>query len=159
MKLYILHTVSLFSIFVLSGSKLYFSSDELCSFCRFYLPELRGLTEVAYVYALCCVLSHVWLSVTPWTVAHQASLSVEFSRQEYWSGMPYPIPGDLPDPGINTASLALAGELFTAVPPGKSPYYYTWSLSKGQEVICICVYAIKFQSLFPVIWTLKEFGN
>ena len=100
MKLFILHTVSLFSIFVLSGSKLYFSSDELCSFCCFYLPELRGLTKVAYVYALCCVLSHVWLFVTPWTVAHQAPLSTEFSSLEYWKGLPFSIPGDLPDPGI-----------------------------------------------------------
>ena len=50
--------------------------------------------------------------MTPWTVARQAPLSVAFSRQEYWSGLPLPIPGDLPDPGIETASLtspALAG--------------------------------------------------
>ena len=39
-------------------------------------------------------------SLTPWTVAHQAPLSMEFSRQEYWSGLPFPPPGDLPDPGI-----------------------------------------------------------
>ena len=47
-----------------------------------------------------CVLSLVRLFVTPWTVAHQALLSMEFSRQEYWSGLPCPSPGDLPDPGI-----------------------------------------------------------
>ena len=45
-------------------------------------------------------LSCVRLSVTPWTVAHQAPLSMEFSRQEYWSELPFPPPGDLPDPGI-----------------------------------------------------------
>ena len=44
---------------------------------------------------------------TPWTVARQAPLSVEFSRQEYWSGLPFPSPGDLPDPGIKPASPAL----------------------------------------------------
>ena len=56
---------------------------------------------------------------TPWTVAHQAPLSVEFSRQECWSGLPCPPPGDLPDPGIEPASPALAGRFFTTEPPGK----------------------------------------
>ena len=60
--------------------------------------------------------SRVRLSVTPWTVTCQASLSMGFSRQEYWSGLPFPSPGDLPDPGIEPASLmspALAGGFFT----------------------------------------------
>ena len=52
---------------------------------------------------------------TLWTVAHQAPLSMGFSRQEYWSGLPCPLPGDLPDPGIEPTSLtsALAGQFFT----------------------------------------------
>ena len=49
----------------------------------------------------------------PWTVAHQAPLSMGFPRQEYWSGLPWPPPGDLPDPGIELLSPALAGRLFT----------------------------------------------
>ena len=53
-----------------------------------------------------CVLSRVQLFVTPWTVAHQAPLSMGFSRQEYWSGLPFPSPDDLPDPGIEPMSLA-----------------------------------------------------
>ena len=52
-------------------------------------------------------LSHVQLFVTPWTVAHQAPLSMGFSRQEYWSGLPFPSPRDLPDPGIEPRSPAL----------------------------------------------------
>ena len=63
-----------------------------------------------------CVLSHVQLFVTPQTVAYQAPLSMGFSRQEYWSGLPFPSPEDLPDPGIKPASLvspALAGRFFT----------------------------------------------
>ena len=52
-------------------------------------------------------LSHVQLFVTPWTVARQAPLSMESSRQEYWSGLPFPSPGDLPDPGIEPVSRAL----------------------------------------------------
>ena len=69
-----------------------------------------------------CGLSHVQLFATQWTVAHQAPLSMEFSRQEYWSGLPFPTPGDLPEPGIKTASLAspaLTGRFFTTMPPGK----------------------------------------
>ena len=56
--------------------------------------------------------------VTLWTVAHQAPLSLEFSRQEYWCGLPFPSPGDLPDPGIKPASPGLAGGFFTTEPPG-----------------------------------------
>ena len=64
----------------------------------------------------------VGLFATPWTVAHQAPLPVEFPRQEYWSGLPFPSPGDLYKPGIEPVSLAspaLAGRFFTAELPGK----------------------------------------
>ena len=73
-------------------------------------------------------LSLVQLSMAPWTVARQAPLSMGFPRQEYWSGLPYPSPGDLPNPGIepkSPASSALAGRLFTAEPPGKLKEGYT----------------------------------
>ena len=66
------------------------------------------------------MLSHVQLLVTPWTAAHQAPLSIGFSRQENWSGLPFPSPGDLPDPGAEPASPALAGGFFTTEPPGKA---------------------------------------
>ena len=62
------------------------------------------------------------LFAAQWIVAHQASLSMEFSRQEYWSGLPFPIPGDHPNPGIKPISLAspaLTGRFFTTAPPGK----------------------------------------
>ena len=57
--------------------------------------------------------------MTPWTAAHQAPLSVGFSRQEYWSGLPFPPPGNLPNPGVKPTSLALAGGCFTTELPGK----------------------------------------
>ena len=56
---------------------------------------------------------------TPWTVACQAPQSMRFHKQEYWSGLPFPSPGDLPDPGIKPASPALVGGFFTTEPPGK----------------------------------------
>ena len=55
----------------------------------------------------------------PWTVAHQAPPSMGFSRQEYWSGLPFPSPGDLRDPETEAVSSALAGGFFTSEPPGK----------------------------------------
>ena len=58
--------------------------------------------------------------MTPWTVGHQAPLSMGFPREEYWSGLPLPTPGDLPDPGLKPVSLALAGRFFTTEPHGKS---------------------------------------
>ena len=66
------------------------------------------------------LLSYVQLFVTPWTIAHQATLSMKFSRQEYWNGLPFLSSGDLPKQGIESISLlfpALAGGLFTTVPP------------------------------------------
>ena len=64
-------------------------------------------------------LSRVLLFATPWTVAYQAPPSMEFSRQEYWSGLPYPSPGDLPDPGIEPGSPAFQADALPAEPPGK----------------------------------------
>ena len=55
---------------------------------------------------------------TPWTVAHQAPLSMGFPSQEYWSGLPFPSPEDLPSLGIKPVSPVLAGRFFTAEPPG-----------------------------------------
>ena len=64
-------------------------------------------------------LSRVRLFATPWTVAHQAPPSMGFSRREYWSGVPFPSLGDLPDPGIEPRSPALQAEALTSEPPGK----------------------------------------
>ena len=64
-------------------------------------------------------LSHVWLFATPWTVAYQAPPSMGFSRQEYWSGLPFPSPGDLPDPGIEPRSPTLQSNALPSEPPGK----------------------------------------
>ena len=70
--------------------------------------------------------SHVRLFVTLWTVAHQTPLSIGLSRQEYWSGLPCPPPGDLPNPGIepkSLKSLALVGRFLPLVPHRKPLYY------------------------------------
>ena len=66
-------------------------------------------SEVAQSYLTLC---------DPWTIAHQAPPSMGFSRQEYWSGLPFPLPGDLPDPGIKPVSPALADGFFTTETSG-----------------------------------------
>ena len=69
-----------------------------------------------------CMLSHfnhVWLFVTLWTVTHQTSLSMEYSRQEYWSELPIPFPGFLPNPGIEPGSPELQAVSLTMEPLGK----------------------------------------
>ena len=72
-------------------------------------------------YCSCCLVTSVASNsfVTLWTVTHQAPLSMEFSRQEYWSGLPCPPAGDLPDPGIEPMNPALANGFFTSEPHGK----------------------------------------
>ena len=67
------------------------------------------------------LLSRVRLFATLWTVARQAPLSMGFSRQEYWSGLLFPSPGDLANPGIEPASPAWAGGFFTTAPPNTDP--------------------------------------
>ena len=64
-------------------------------------------------------LSLVPLFATPWPVAYQVPLSIGFSRQGYWSGLPFPSPGDLPDPGIEAGSPTLQADALLSEPPGK----------------------------------------
>ena len=66
-------------------------------------------------------LNHVQLFVTPWTVAHQAPLSMGFSRQEYWSGLSFSSPGDLPNPGIEPTPPTLQTDCLLLSQPGEAP--------------------------------------
>ena len=88
------------------------------------------------------LLSGVQLFATPWTVAHQASLSMGFPRQEYWSGLPFPSSRDLPHPGIEPVYPELADEFFTTDPPGKPTCTYT----------CLCMYKIFLKAYTPVCY-------
>ena len=72
-------------------------------------------------------LSRVQLFATPWTVAYQAPPSMGFSRQECWSGLPFPSPGDLPDPGIEPGSPTLQADALPSEPPGKAPSESLWN--------------------------------
>ena len=72
------------------------------------------------------LLRRVRLFVTPWIVAYQAPPAMEFSMQEYWSGLPFPSPGDLPDPGIEPRSPALQVDALPSEPPGKPLGQRAW---------------------------------
>ena len=78
-------------------------------------------------------LSHIRLFVIPWTVACQFPLSMEFSRQEYWSGLPIPSPGDLPNPGIESNSPTLQADSLPSEPPDKSLIWGTPGIVHGQR--------------------------
>ena len=82
------------------------------------------------------LLSRVRLFATPWTVAHQAPPSMGFSRQEYWSGLPFPSPGDLPDPGIEPRSPALQADALTSEPPGKPKSWVACYINARHCVWC-----------------------
>ena len=77
-------------------------------------------------------LSRVRLFATPWTAAYQAPLSMGFSRQQYWSGLPFPSPGDLPNPGIEPGSPALQTDALLSEPTGKSSKYTPVGFSNGE---------------------------
>ena len=92
---------------------------------KFLLSPWPNLGYDSHLFA--CMFCHVQLCVFLWTVAHKASLSTEFSRQEYWSGLWFPTPGDLPDAGIEPTSPVfpeLADRFFTTVPLGKPIYLF-----------------------------------
>ena len=84
--------------------------------------------------------------VTPWTVACQVPLSMEFSKQEYWSGLPFPSPGDLPDPGIKPRTPAMqADSLPTELPGDSQIYMFT------RAILVHRTFIIKYQTNSPII--------
>ena len=113
--------------------------DYACTGLEFLLR--RMLNKYWACVHICCCFSRVQLCATPWTVAHQAPLSMIFSRQEYWSGLPFPSPGDLPNPGIEPVYPALAGGFFTIESPGKPKQYF------NKTQICL-----RFSITFPSPW-------
>ena len=82
---------------------------------------------ITYGYDYYLVIKLCLTLCEPWAVARRASLPMGFPRQEYWSGLPFPSPGDLPDPGIKPASSALASGFFTTEPP-----------EKPKDMVCLC---------------------
>ena len=99
------------------------SIDAEKAFSKIQHPFMIKTLNKLGIDGMCCMLSHVRLFTTPWTVACQAPLSIGFPRQESWSRLPFPFPGDLPDPGIEPRS-----PVSPLAPSGK-PHMFT----------CVCV--------------------
>ena len=99
-------------------------------------------------------LSRVWLFVTLWTVAYQASPSMGFSRQEYWSRLPFPSPGDLPDPGIEPRSPTSEADALTSEPPGK-PHCPLRKAILWVDFSAICLLSLQIQSSKLALFLFK----
>ena len=142
-----------------------FNPPGLCQQLKTLLPLFQQGTTLTYCNNLDTncnrnyVLSHVWRFAAPWTVDHRAPLPMEFSKQEYWSGMPFPSPGNFPNSVIKLASLAspaLARGFITTVPPGKPMFnahlnviftrtqnnFFTISLQKYFQTVEISEYCM-----------------
>ena len=102
-------------------------------------------------------LSHVQLFSTPWTIAYQAPSSMGFSRQEYWSGLPFPSPGDLPHPGIKPGSPALQADTLTSEPAGKSYNYQYISRIDLHNIQCISRTNLSYNLLTTFPYSLAYF--
>ena len=120
----------------------------------FILSSLDGHLDCLHI--LTCIsesevkvksLSRVWLFVTPWTVAYQAPLSMGFSRQEYWSGLPFPSPGHLPNPGIKPGSPTLEADALTSEPPGKPKQMLSFGIYNIFVYCCCCNIIISLTGL------------
>ena len=93
------------------------------------------------MYACMCLsyFHHVQLFAIPWTIAHQVPLSMELSRQEYWSGLPFPSPGGLPDPGRWTWVSCIEGGFFTGWAT-REAYIYIFQSICVCVCVCVCIY-------------------
>ena len=117
----------------------------ICVYIYIYIYVRRIYTYTSYVYVCVCVwvclLSHAWLFATPWTVAHQASLSMGFSQQEHWSGLPFPPLEGLSyrDQTVSLTSPALASRFFTTEPPRKPTCGYT------NMCTCVCIFVCQLK--------------
>ena len=122
---------------------MYIHNLEKIHLCVFYV----------YVYKCASLVSHVSLFTTPWTVAHQAPLSMGFSRQEHWSGLPFPPAGDLSNPGIEPRSPPLLADSLSSEPPGK-PYTHIHThihIWIYVYLACICLPGISVANIYAYL--------
>ena len=104
------------------------------------------------------VLCHVWFFATPWTIACQAPLTMEFSRQEYWSGVPFPSPGNHPNPGIEPWSPALQVDSLLSYLPGK-PKTQPWiwvNMNPSTCLLIVCVTLRNYLSFLGLNYILYK---
>ena len=119
----------------ISSAEMTHWSSRICSHKGWTGFQEKKTGTVSWACVCAQLLSYVSLFVIPWTVAHQVPLSMGFFIQEYWSGLPFPSPGDLPDPGIEPMSLALTSGFFTTEPPEKPNVSWDLGLDVTQHAL------------------------
>ena len=132
----------------------------------YHVPDIQGLNWVSNrsflnPWRLSLLFSHEVMSdsfVIPWTVARQAPLSMGFARQEYWSSLPFPSPGDLPDPEIEPTSPALAERFFTTEPPEKPHEDFTSEETEAQKDEFFLQYSCLENSMNWGVWWATDHG-
>ena len=127
----------------------WWSGDSSLDLCNFKTLALSIVCLVALS------LSRVWFFATPCTVAHQAPLSMEFSRQEYWSGLPLPSPGNLFDPGMEPGSPALAGGFFTIWATKLLQIWRNWNICLERQMAISNFVLFFFFLTFLYVWSLS----
>ena len=113
----------------------------------FHIVQGTNRTDETIILHACLLsrFSHVWFFSTQWTVAHKAPLSMEFSRQEYWNGLPCPPPGDLPYQGVEPRSPSLQADCLPAELPGKPSYnsLQNWKFKRLKKLMT-CLFWLWF---------------
>ena len=148
-------TVETVADFIFLGSKITADGDCSHEIKRGLLLGRKVMTNLVKVKSL----SRVRLLATPWTAAYQAPQSLGFSRQEHWSGLPFPSPGDLPEPGIEPRSPTLQTDALPSEPPRKSNLD---SIFKSRDITLPTKVCLVKAMVFPVVvygcesWTVKK---
>ena len=134
-----------------------FDSDRVKMFDKM----LFKMSSYIFINTICCLVAVMSDSfATPWTMAHQAPLSMGFPRQEYWSGLPFPSSGDLPNAGIELLSLALQLNYFTSEASGKFLNILYCYCNSDFKIIHLCIYlSYLFQCIFHWFLHSKEMSK
>ena len=141
--------------FIFLGSKISADGDYSHEIKRYLFLVRKAMTNLMWKW------SRVRLFATPWTVAHQAPPSMEFSRQEYWSGLPFPSPRDLPNLGIESRSPSLQADPLPSEPPG-NPMTNLNSILKSRDITLLTKVHLFKDMVFPVVmygcesWAMKK---
>ena len=127
------------------------NNQHLTIYCGWKATVSTGSMMPSFYHSLCCPQSftHVRLSATPWTVACQAPLPMKFSRQEYWSRLPFPSPGDLSNPGTESASLV--SPAFSIGLHGKPYYLLLLLLLLLSRFSCVWLWATPWTAAYQAL--------
>ena len=148
--------ISLCVIFkIASEITVYIISLLQATYSTQHVRILQAYLPCYYCHIYCQSLSRVRLFAIPWTVACQVPLSMAFNREEYWSGLPFPSPEDLPNPGIKPRSPILQAKSLPSVPPGKCHIYHMYINYTPHSIALIFPYTLYLSNYLLVLITSR----